>query len=340
MSMPLLQIRDMRVYYRTTMGNAKVVDGVSFDVFNNEVVGIAGESGCGKSTLVEGVLRIIEPPGYIESGKVISPELSGDTSENADLLQVSGERFRQLRWRRISYIPQGSMNSLNPVLKIEDQIVDTIMTHDRTTKPEAKQRVNKLLGIVGLSADVARLYPHELSGGMKQRVIIAASIALSPRLVVADEPTTALDVTIQKMVLQTLVRIQKEFGCTILLVSHDMPVHAQIADRLVIMYAGKVMEIGSADEVFNSPYHPYTQGLIATIPTISRERIRLEGIPGSSPSPSEWPPGCRFHPRCKHAMDICRQTEPMVRELMPGRYVACHLYNDLKEVDRAARVQL
>ncbi len=335
MEAPLLQIRDMRVYYRTTGGDARVVDGVSFDVFPNEVVGIAGESGCGKSTLVEGILRIIEPPGYIKSGEVVSPEITGPVTSDPDLLNLSEEDFRQLRWKSISYIPQGSMNSLNPVMRIEDQIADAIRTHDPMTKREASARVKTLLDVVGLSAEVAKLFPHELSGGMKQRVIIAASIALTPRLVIADEPTTALDVTIQKTILQTLIQVKKQLGCTIMLVSHDMPVHAQIADRLVIMYAGKVMEVGTINDLFNAPYHPYSQGLIATIPSISRERKRLQGIPGASPSPSDYPSGCRFHPRCLHAMEICKGMEPELRQLMPGRYVACHLYNDQKEVGKA-----
>ena len=296
----LLEIRDIRVYYHSVRGNYKVVDGVTFDVRPDEVLGIAGESGCGKSTLVEALLRLIVPPGHIDTGEVIAPGLTAGTSDNVDLLSLSEEEFRQLRWKNISYIPQGSMNSLNPVLKIEDQIMDAMLTHDSMSRAEAHSRVGELLEIVGLSRDVARLYPHELSGGMKQRVVIAAAIALKPILVIADEPTTALDVTIQKMVLQTLLRAKKTLGCTIIVVSHDMPVHAQIADRLVIMYAGRVMEIGAVYDIFSNPFHPYSQGLISTIPSIGRERKRLAGIPGASPSPLEWPGGCRFHPRCPH----------------------------------------
>ena len=323
--MNLLEIRDIRVYYKTTHGNYKVVDGVTFDVKPGEVLGIAGESGCGKSTLVEGLLRLVVPPGHIDTGEVAAPMLTG--AGNADMLSLSEEEFRQIRWKQISYIPQGSMNSLNPVMKIEDQIIDAIQAHEPLPKAQAQKRVAELLQMVGLSPQVARLYPHELSGGMKQRVIIAASVALRPRLVVADEPTTALDVTIQKLVLQTLMRIKKQINCTIIVVSHDMPVHAQIADRLVIMYAGKVMEIGLCDDIFNDPLHPYSQGLIATIPSISKERVRLRGIPGVSPSPSAWPSGCRFHPRCEKAMDICRTAEPEFAEIMPGRFLACHLFS-------------
>jgi len=326
MDQTLLEIRDMRIYYATTLGNYKVVDGVSFNVNVDEVLGIAGESGCGKSTLVEGLLRLIVPPGHIETGEVAAPLITDDETTNCDLLSLTEEEFRRVRWKEISYIPQGSMNSLNPVAKIEDQIVDTILAHSSFTRQQAKKHVSELLEVVGLSPEIARLYPHELSGGMKQRVIIAAAIALKPKLVIADEPTTALDVTIQKMVLQTLVRIKKQLNCTIIVVSHDMPVHAQISDRLVIMYAGKVMEIGPVNDIFGNPLHPYTQGLIATIPSITRERKRLRGIPGTSPSPSEWPSGCRFHPRCERVMEVCQQEEPKLREVSPGRFVACHLY--------------
>jgi peptide/nickel transport system ATP-binding protein len=193
------------------------------------------------------------------------------------------------------------------------------------SKQDARARVAELLEIVGLSPEVAKLYPHELSGGMKQRVVIAASVALKPRLIVADEPTTALDVTIQKLVLQTLKRVKRTLGCTIMIVSHDMPVHAQIADRLVIMYAGRVMEIGSIHDLFRDALHPYSQGLISTIPSIEKERTVLQGIPGASPSPLEWPGGCRFHPRCNQAIPICAHEEPDLIEVKPGRFAACHL---------------
>ncbi len=326
MEEPLLRIRDMRVHYTSVRGTYKVVDGVGFDVMRNEVLGIAGESGCGKSTLVEGLLRLIVPPGKIASGEAVSSDLTEGITNNCDLLSLADAEYRQLRWKRISYIPQGSMHSLNPVMKIEDQIMDAMLAHTPMRKQDARARVAELLGIVGLSPAVAGLYPHELSGGMKQRAIIAASIALRPRLVIADEPTTALDVTIQKLVLQTLMRVKREIGCTIIVVSHDMPVHAQIADRLVIMYAGRVMEVGPIIAIFDDPLHPYSQGLIATIPSITQERRRLAGIPGASPSPLEWPAGCRFHPRCKQAMAVCLDVEPEVAEVKPGRYVACHLF--------------
>jgi peptide/nickel transport system ATP-binding protein len=326
MNASLLEVRDVRIYYSSVRGEYKVVDGVTFDVKRNEVLGLAGESGCGKSTLVEGILRLIVPPGEIKSGQVISEEIAQDVTVNCDLLSLTEEEFRQIRWKNISYIPQGSMNSLNPVMKVEDQIMDAILTHEEMPRQKARARIAELLNAVGLPLEVTGLYPHELSGGMKQRVIIAAAIALSPKLIIADEPTTALDVTIQRVILQTLKQIKEQLETTIVVVTHDMPVHAQLADRLVIMYAGKVMEIGTTVDLFDDPLHPYSQGLIATIPSIARERKRMQGIPGAAPSPLEWPSGCRFHPRCDRAMEVCQQEEPELREVKPGRFVACYLY--------------
>lgn len=322
---PLLEIRDFRVYYSSVLGDYRVVDGVDFEIARNEVVGLAGESGCGKSTLVEGVLRLVVPPGRVVSGEVLSPEIAEDWP-STDLLALSEEEFRQIRWSRISYIPQGSMNSLNPVMRIRDQIADAIRTHQADHDHLNRVvEIEELLTTVGLPTEVVNMYPHELSGGMKQRAIIAMAISLRPDLIVADEPTTALDVTSQRMVIQTLGRIRRDFGSTILLVSHDMPVHAQLADRLVVMYAGKVMEIGSVDDIFYDALHPYARALVATIPAITDQRRRLTGIPGVAPSPLEWPHGCRFHPRCSDALHLCEQEEPQLRVVGPGRAVACHL---------------
>jgi peptide/nickel transport system ATP-binding protein len=323
----LVDVKDVRIYYRSIRGEYKVVDGVSFSAFRNEILGLAGESGCGKSTLVEGLLRLIVPPGYIKSGEALSEDITRNVSNNCDLLSLTEEEFRQIRWKEISYIPQGAMNSLNPVLKVEDQIVDAILTHEDMPKKEAQRRVPELLDAVGLPTQVAEMYPHELSGGMKQRAIIAAAIALRPQLIIADEPTTALDVTIQRVILETLLTVRERLGSTIIVVTHDMPVHAQLADRLVVMYAGKVMEIGTTQDLFDDPLHPYSQGLIATIPSITMDRTRLQGIRGIAPSPLEWPPACRFHPRCERFMEICEREEPQMRQVSEGRFVACHLYH-------------
>lgn len=323
----LLNIEDFRVYYTSVRGEYKVVDGVSFPVYKGEIVGLAGESGCGKSTLVEGLLRLVKPPGYIKSGSAVSEDLTQGFGQS-DLVGLTESEFRKLRWARLSYIPQGSMNSLNPVMKVEDQIKDGIIAHEgKNSEEQLQARVGELLSAVGLPQEVKGMYPHELSGGMKQRAIIATAVALRPQLIVADEPTTALDVTVQRIIIQTLARIQRELGAAIILVTHDMPVHAQLADRLVIMYAGKVVEIGTVDDLFHDSFHPYSRGLVATIPSITEERKRIEGIPGTAPSPLMYPSGCRFHPRCKHAMEICRVEEPEMRQMAEGRSVACHLYD-------------
>lgn len=333
----LLDISDARIWYTTVVGEAKVVDGVDVTFRRNEVFGLAGESGCGKSTLVEGVLRLIKLPGHIRSGQAMFYPASGNET-GVDLFSISAAQFRPLRWRNIAYIPQGAMNSLNPVMRIEDQITDAILEHTHVSKDEARAKMQERLGMVGLPPSVARMYPHQLSGGMKQRVTIAASVTLSPDLLVADEPTTALDVNVQRAILQGLKDIREKLGLTIVYVSHDMAVHAELADRMGIMYAGAMMEIGATTQIFKNPLHPYTQGLIRTIPDINKPRVRVEGIPGLAPSPLNWPTGCRFHPRCPFAKEICRAVEPKLMPVQPhhtgagqsaeGRQVACHIYTE------------
>jgi len=341
----LLRISDMRIWYTTVAGEAKVVDGVDVVINRNELFGLAGESGCGKSTLVEGVLRLIKTPGYIKSGQAIFYRTSPDTGQEigVDLASISMSEMRRLRWSHIAYVPQGAMNSLNPVMRIEDQIIDAIIEHSKVSRREAREKMLERLDMVGLPASVARMYPHELSGGMKQRVTIAASVTLSPELLVADEPTTALDVNVQRVILQELKDIRARLGLTIIYVSHDMAVHAELADRMGIMYAGVMMEVGATGDVFKDPLHPYTQGLIRSIPDIGKPRVRVEGIPGLAPSPLNWPAGCRFHPRCPFAKEVCKREEPKLAPLdlatiapqaqRPGRHaagrsVACHLYTE------------
>jgi peptide/nickel transport system ATP-binding protein len=324
----LLDIQDMRIWYTTVAGEAKVVDGVDLVVKRDELLGLAGESGCGKSTLVEGILRLIKLPGYIKTGRVMFyPRRPTGDGDAIDLVQLRQNQLRPLRWRHIAYIPQGAMNALNPVMRIQDQILDAMTEHGDISRFQAQQRMCEVLELVGLPVDVARMYPHELSGGMKQRVTIASSVTLEPDLLVADEPTTALDVNVQRIILQELRDIRERLGLTIIYVSHDMAVHAELADRMAIMYAGVVVEVGSTVDIFKDPQHPYTQGLIQSIPGIGGERKRMEGIPGLSPSPLAWPQGCRFHPRCRHAMEICQQKDPALVEVAPGRQVACFLFH-------------
>jgi peptide/nickel transport system ATP-binding protein len=321
---PVLQIRELSVHY-TRKGGAdpSILDGVSLDVHRGEILGLAGESGSGKSTMVESILRLLEPPRYVRSGRVLFQSRSA--TDPVDLMRLPESRLRAIRWRGISYIPQGSMNSLNPVLRVRDQIADAMIDHG-VSKREARAHVPGALKLVGLDDAVARLYPHQLSGGMKQRAIIAAAIAMRPDLVIADEITTALDVNVQRLILETLMHIRDELGVAVVFVSHDMAVHAEIADRLAVMYAGKVIEVGSVLDVFKQPLHPYAQGLIQSIPSVQTGQVRLSGIPGVAPSPTNWPSGCRFHPRCPHAMAICRSLEPLLATIQPGHVAACHLY--------------
>lgn len=312
----ILEVEDLRVYYKSILGDYKAVDGASCKVYKNEIYGVAGESGCGKSTLVEGILKLIKPPGYIKSGKV--------TFEGVELLSLDEDKLREIRWKRLSYIPQGSMNSLNPVLRIKEQMTDATMAHVDVPEKEAERMALSALKDAGLPVEVVKMYPHELSGGMKQRVIIATAVTLKPSLVVADEPVTALDVVAQRLNLQSIADLRDRFGMAVILVAHDMAVHAEVVDRLAIMYAGKIAEIGPVHPVFADPLHPYTRGLIMAIPSLEKRIVK--SIPGFGPSPLNWPLGCRFHPRCPRVMDICREEEPTLREVSPGRYVACHLF--------------
>lgn len=312
----MLEVIDFRVYYDSVLGQYRVVDGVSLQVKEKEIYGLAGESGCGKSTLAEGILRLTKPPGYIKSGKAIF--------EGVDLVSLKEDKLREVRWKKLAYVPQGSMNSLNPVTRVEEQMIDAIRAHSELSKDEAQKLSVEALEAVKLPSKVMRMYPHELSGGMKQRACIAMAMTLKPIFVVADEPVTALDVTTQRTVLENIAELRDKFGVTVLLIAHDMAVHAEIVDRLAIMYAGKIVEIGSVYDVFDEPLHPYSKGLIASIPSIEKKSIK--GIPGLSPSPLSWPPGCRFHPRCPHTMEVCKREDPILREIKDERCVACHLY--------------
>ncbi len=314
----VLRVEDLRVYYRTDRGPVKAVDGISFSLRQGERFGLAGESGSGKSTTALAIMRLIQPPGRIEGGSIHLGE--------RDLTQLSEEQFRQVRLADIALIPQGAMNSLNPVRRVRDHFFDSIRAHERgTTDLAIRERINELLRMVGLREETANLYPHELSGGMKQRVCIALGIALQPKVIIADEPTSALDVVVQRHVMQTLSAVQHRLEASVILVGHDMGLLAQFVDRLGVMYAGKLVEVGPVREIFREPLHPYTQLLIASLPSLQEKGI-FRGVPGLPPSLLDPPTGCLFHPRCPHAMDRCTTEIPELQEVRPDHWVACHLY--------------
>ena len=313
----MLRVDGLRVRYDTPGGAVRATDNVSFHLHAAERLGLAGESGSGKSTMALAILRMIKPPGRIEAGQI---RLDG-----LDLMALSEEEMRQVRLARIALIPQGSMNSLNPVTRIKEQIADALRDHGiLMSRRTLAERVHGLLQSVGLRPEVADMFPHQLSGGMKQRVCIAIAISLRPRVIIADEPTSALDVVVQKQVMETLARVQREVGASVILVGHDMGLIAQFVDRLGVMYAGKLVELAPVRDIFARPRHPYTQMLIASLPSLVQKGV-LQGIPGLPPSLRDLPSGCSFHPRCPLAMDRCRLDEPILREAPGDAWAACHL---------------
>jgi peptide/nickel transport system ATP-binding protein len=316
-STAVLRVEGLRVYFDTTRGAVKAVDGVSFALKPGERFGLAGESGSGKSTMALAIMRMIKPPGRIVAGEVW---LGG-----RDLVSLPELEIEHLRLAEIAMIAQGSMNSLNPVMRVRDQILDGLRDHGvNPSRREADARVKELLERVGLRPFVAGMYPHELSGGMKQRVCIAISIAMRPKVIIADEPTSALDVVVQRQVMETLRGIQEDLGAAVVLVGHDMGLMAQFVDRLGIMYAGKLVEVSPIAGIIESPQHPYTQLLISSLPSID-EQTDFVGIPGLPPSLLALPRGCAFHPRCPYVMDKCRREEPVLKEARPDSWAACHL---------------
>jgi oligopeptide/dipeptide ABC transporter ATP-binding protein len=310
-------VRDLAVHYDTPLGAVKAVDSISFSLRAGERLGFAGESGSGKSTMALTILRMIKPPGRIDAGEV--------WLDGVNLLTLTDEAMRQVRLARIALIPQGSMNALNPVMRIKEQIADAVRDHGlRMSRRQSDERARELLESVGLRAEVADMFPHELSGGMKQRACIAIAISLRPRVIIADEPTSALDVVVQKQVMETLARVQKDLGASVILVGHDMGLMAQFVDRLGVMYAGKLIEVSPVREIFTRPLHPYTQMLIASLPSLEQKGT-FHGIPGLLPLLRDLPRGCSFHPRCPLAFERCRTEEPQSREARPDGWAACHL---------------
>jgi oligopeptide/dipeptide ABC transporter ATP-binding protein len=320
MADPLLTIENLRTFFYTEAGVARAVDGVSFDVAAGETVGLVGESGCGKSVTALSILRLIAAPGRIE------PD-SRMLFEGRDLMRLSGEEMRRIRGNRIAMIFQEPMTALNPVFTVGDQIAEVARVHERASKKDAWQRAVEMLELVGIPAPAERAkeYPHQLSGGMRQRVVIAMALVMKPALVIADEPTTALDVTIQAQILELLSDLQQRFGTSILLITHDMGVVAETCSRVIVMYGGEIVEQAPVRDIFKAPHHPYTQGLLGAMPRVGQQRERLQTIPGTVPPPTSWPSGCRFHDRCAYAWERTAHEHPPLYTVGAGHLSRCHL---------------
>ncbi|MDI6846523.1 MAG: ABC transporter ATP-binding protein [Candidatus Bathyarchaeia archaeon] len=313
----LLSVENLKIYYWTLRGYVHAVENINFSLNKGDTLGLAGESGCGKTTAMMGILRLL-PSNAIVEGKIFF--------EGQNLLEMSPDKFRkEIRWKKIATVFQGAMSSLHPILTIGDQIAEAILLHENIGKEEALKRAGSLLDLVGVKAERLNRYPHELSGGLKQRAMIAMSLACNPTLVIADEPTTALDVIVEAQVLKVMKEIQQKLGLTMIFVTHDLSLIAETCNKVAIMYAGKIVEMGDVVEVYKEPFHLYTQKLLSAFPSILGRKTELTAIPGFPPDLLSPPPGCKFHPRCDYAMEICRKEEPP--EIYNAkRLIACHLY--------------
>ncbi|MFZ5825077.1 MAG: ABC transporter ATP-binding protein [Bacillota bacterium] len=323
MSEKLVEIRNLKTHYFTEDGVVRAVDGVNLYIKRGETLGVVGESGCGKSVTSLSIMRLIpNPPGKIVDGEILF--------EGEDLIKKSEAEMRKIRGNDISMIFQEPMTSLNPVYTIGDQISEAIQLHQGLSYKEATDKAVEMLRLVGIPLPERRVkeYPHQLSGGMRQRVMIAMALSCNPKLLIADEPTTALDVTIQAQILELMKKLKKELGMAIMLITHDLGVVAEMAERVVVMYAGKVVEEADAVNVFKHPLHPYTEGLLRSIPRMDEDVEKLHVIEGVVPNPLHLPPGCRFEPRCPYSIDKCKTEQPPLEQVAPGRWVACYVAAD------------
>ena len=323
----LLELNDLIVEYDVGDKPARAVDGVNLAIRKGETVGLAGESGCGKTTVANAIMQLLRPPGRLAAGSIVF--------DGENLVGKSKEELRRFRWRNVSMVLQSAMNALNPVMRVGDQFVDAMRAHERIDRKRALVRTGELLERVGIDRRRLRAYPHELSGGMRQRVIIAMALALNPDLIIMDEPTTALDVVVQREILQQIEALKQDFGFAVLFITHDLSLLLEFADRIAIMYAGEIVETASADQLATNPRHPYTQGLLQSFPPLTGPIVRLAGIPGAPPDLREPPTGCRFHPRCPHcrsedvALFVRQTTErPELRPVGSDHEVACHLVEE------------
>jgi peptide/nickel transport system ATP-binding protein len=312
----LLDVSNLYVEYLTPRGPAKAVNDVSFCITEGQVFGLAGESGCGKSTIAHAILRTLKPPAVITGGQIL---FSGK-----DVLKMNDSELENFRWAKVSMVFQSAMNSLNPVITIGEQIQDVLIRHNKFTQTQARERAAELLKIVGIESARLKSFPHQMSGGMRQRVVIAIALALNPELMIMDEPTTALDVVVQKDILQQIQSLKESMGFSILFITHDVSLMVEFSDYMGIMYAGEIVEKAPAKEIFTNPIHPYTQGLLSSFPSLSGKKRKLSGIPGSPPDLVNPPKGCKFHPRC--TVCTCKENEqvPRLTEVLPGHWVAVH----------------
>jgi peptide/nickel transport system ATP-binding protein len=325
----LLEVNDLKIYYKTSRGVSKAVDGVSFQIDQGKSMGLVGESGCGKSTLVKGIIRVLSGNGYIAGGQVF---FDGD-----DLVTMPANKLRSVRWKNLSLVPQAAMDSLNPVYPVIDSFLEVLILKGKLNRKKATVRAHELFKMVGL--DIKRLhdYPHEFSGGMKQRAMIALALALNPKLIIADEPVTALDVIVQSQVLRELKKLKNELGLTLVMITHDISVVASTCDDVAVMYAGKIVEIGPVAEVLKNSKHPYTMGLANAFPKLKKTDAALISIEGSPPDLVDPPNGCRFSTRCPFRIESCTKEEPLLVQVGHNHYSACHRLEDVSILREKAR---
>ena len=326
--MSLLKIKNLSTEYHTLEGNVKAVDDISFSVKKGEALGVVGESGCGKSTVMKSILKLLPKNGKISSGKIIY--------KDQDITGYNNKQLREIRWKEISIISQGAMNSFNPVYNIGKQLIEVMTIQGNYNEKEARKKAAELFEIVGLDKKRLNDYPHQMSGGMRQRSMIAMSLALDPSLIIADEPTTALDVVIQDRILGKISELQKQMNLSMLFVTHDISIIAEVCQRLMVMYSGKIAEISTTHNIFKKPCHPYTMGLINAIPTVVKSTEHLVSIPGYPPNLINPPKGCRFAPRCPFATEKCRNKAPAMRSISENHRAACHYTNRAVEFRQKA----
>lgn len=317
----ILEVENLKMYYHTSKGLVKAINDISFTIKKGETLGIVGESGCGKTSLGTSLLRMPSVPGKYEGGRIIL--------DNEDIIPLKEEYIRKnIRWAKISMVFQGAMNSLTPVYTIEKQMIETINRHIDMSKEDAIKLIEEYLGYVGLHADVAKRYPHELSGGMKQRVVIATALFLKPKLIILDEPTTALDVIVQAQIINLLKKLKKDFDLSFIFITHDLALEAEISDKVCVMYGGKIAELASNEDIYINAKHPYTKRLLAATPRLNKAVSKLEFIEGTPPDLLNPPTGCMFYDRCKERIDKCKNEEPILKDIENGHLCACHLINN------------